>query len=530
MFANAINSVKSAFTTKPFTPKAYQANPGKIVDALENSFKEMFGEAPNVDSLKTITPRQEYAGGENVFAYAAERTGVHLKLLYEELDEAVRYFAIRSAMIVWSLPETISDEFSRVVMGFAVPMNHMYYTVKHVSFDAGKFAAGVTAQLHGTKIAMKQRNRKIRTDGEHGAEMKFLHIKQVVVSSGNVLTAQLDSDGTVVLFYSRGDKDLAMVNWHEERFAVKLTKVEPNNNPKSFKWDEDEFNAVFVKMVSQYAPRFTEELAQAALGAKPMTRSSVVKEFSDKNKAEKKETKAAEKVEKKEAKEATAEPAAAKEAAPAPTAEVAPEVVKEAAAEPTVQAAPANVKIDESPLPTADEALANATEAVKAVNPGHEAEVDAVAEQIREAAIGDGKVESDTVTVDMGELSAAPARQVKPCRDTNAIRVVGKVISKKAKHLDAMPTETGISTISYVVETKMLYVCSEKFSYSILCDVQGTAKTTLTLYSEDLQALGEAIGYDFGRFTKEYFITSNLLITKLLGNGGELDPLVFGLK
>lgn len=524
MFANAINSVKSAFTTKPFTPKAYQANPGKIVDALENSFKEMFGASPNVDSLKTITPRQEYAGGENVFAYAAERTGVHLKLLYEELDDAVRYFAIRSAMIVWSLPETISDEFSRVVMGFAVPMNHMYYTVKHVSFDAGKFAAGVTAQLHGTKIAMKQRNRKIRTDGEHGAEMKFLHIKQVVVSSGNVLTAQLDSDGSVVLFYSRGDKDLAMVNWHEERFAVKLTKVEPNNNPKSFKWDEDEFNAVFVKMVSQYAPRFTEELAQAALGAKPMTRSSVVKEFSDKNKAEKKETKAAEKAEKKEAKEATAEPAAAKEAAPAPTAEVAPEVVKEAAAEPTVQAAPAEVKVDESSV--GDEVAA--AEAVTAANPSHEAE--AVAEQIREAAIGDGKVEGDTVTVDMGELSAAPARQVKPCRDTNAIRVVGKVISKKAKHLDAMPTETGISTISYVVETKMLYVCSEKFSYSILCDVQGTAKTTLTLYSEDLQALGEAIGYDFGRFTKEYFITSNLLITRLLGNGAEMEPAVFSIK
>jgi hypothetical protein len=226
MFANALNAVKGVFVTKPFKPTAFQANPSQLVDALEASFKEMFEIAPNVEKLKTITPRQEYAGGENVFAYAGDRVVVHAKELFRELDEAVTYFAIRSAMIVWSLPETISDEFRRVVMGFAVPMNHMYYSVKHLSFDAGKFAASVTAQLHGTKIAMKQRNRKIRAGVEKGESMQFLHLKQVVVSSGNVLTAQLDSDGTVVLFHSHGDTDAGSVNWHEERSAQEEVQVE----------------------------------------------------------------------------------------------------------------------------------------------------------------------------------------------------------------------------------------------------------------------------------------------------------------
>jgi rRNA-processing protein FCF1 len=490
MFANALNAVKGVFVTKPFKPTAFQANPSQLVDALEASFKEMFEIAPNVEKLKTITPRQEYAGGENVFVYAGDRVVVHAKELFRELDEAVTYFAIRSAMIVWSLPETISDEFRRVVMGFAVPMNHMYYSVKHLSFDAGKFAASVTAQLHGTKIAMKQRNRKIRAGVEKGESMQFLHLKQVVVSSGNVLTAQLDSDGTVVLFHSHGDTDAGSVNWHEERSAVKLTR----NDKKKYKWNEDEFNAVFVRLVSQHASRFTEELAQAALGAKPLTKSSVVKEFATKQKEAKKAEKAA--------------PAKTEEAAEAASTEAAAEVA------PTAEQAP----VEQAAADVVDEAAPS-------VAKEKEAEV-AQEEIVEESQAAEGK----GTVVDMGELSGVPARQVKPCRDMNAIRIAGKVISKKAKHIGPNDGATEVNTISYVTETKMLYVHGEKFSYSIMCDVQqGQNKSVFALYCDDLQALGAAIGYDFGKFKKEYFIGSNVLMVKLIGNGADIAPIVFNL-
>jgi hypothetical protein len=125
MFANALNAVKGVFVTKPFKPTAFQANPSQLVDALEASFKQMFEIAPNVEKLKTITPRQEYAGGENVFVYAGDRVVVHAKELFRELDEAVTYFVIRGAMVIWSLPETAADEFRRISMGFAVGSNQV---------------------------------------------------------------------------------------------------------------------------------------------------------------------------------------------------------------------------------------------------------------------------------------------------------------------------------------------------------------------------------------------------------------------
>jgi hypothetical protein len=488
MFANALNAVKGVFVTKPFKPTAFQANPSQLVDALEASFKQMFEIAPNVEKLKTITPRQEYAGGENVFVYAGDRVVVHAKELFRELDEAVTYFVIRGAMVIWSLPETAADEFRRISMGFAVGSNQVYYTVKHMSFDAGRFAADVTAQLHGTKIAMKQRNRRVVTiDGDKSSIAKSLYTKQVVLSTGNVLTAQLDNSGNVTLFYTGGNREITDVQWRDEKCAIKLVDG---------KWNEDEFTSVFVRMVAQHAPHFTEELAQAALGAKPMTKSSVVKEFATKEKEAKKAAKA---TPAKTEEAAQAEPAAAPQAEPAPVAEATPEAPAEQTAAAVVE------KVDDAEPAAAKE---KASEVV----------------QESQAEEGKGTV------VDMGELSGVPARQVKPCRDMNAIRIAGKVISKKAKHIGPNDGATEVNTISYVTETKMLYVHGEKFSYSIMCDVQqGQNKSVFALYCDDLQALGAAIGYDFGKFKKEYFIGSNVLMVKLIGNGADIAPIVFNL-
>jgi hypothetical protein len=521
MFASTFNSIKSAFVTKPFTPNAYQANPSQIVNELEDAFKAMFEIAPDLSKLKTITPRQAYAGGENVFTYAAKRSYVHIGIAFDELREELRTATISGAVIIMSLPRTVSDEFANVVMGFAIPLNYAYYTTKHLSFDAGKFAANVTVQLHGTKIAIKKRARHTSSELD-----LVLHTKQVVLSTGNVLTAQLDNHGCVSLYVAQGNTDETTVTWYDDLRSVKVTKLLKMDEVKGYKWNEDEFNTVFVKLVAQHAPQFTEELAAAALGAKPMTKTSVVSEFA----AHAKEAKTTVKAETK---------AAAKEqapAAPAPAVPVQPEapVAKEAAA-------PAEVKT------AVEESLAHAypegTVFTQTKNISSEQQGDFEGDTISGAAAGvelgrepnlpTMNVGEDGATVvDMGEVAGIPMRQNKPCNDRNAEKVLKKVIANKAKHVteETAASQLPSKTIAYYDPTRTLSVIGKVTSYSIVCDLESDVRPIFKLMHHDLKALGVLLDYDFGRATTEYCICSNLLMTRLLGNGNTLLPLVFDEK
>jgi hypothetical protein len=537
-------AVKNALVTKSFTPNAYQANPSIIIDALENSFKEMFDVAPGTEYVRTITARQPYAGGENVFVYTAKRVTVHAseaaRVLYDEISAT----AFSAGVIIWALPDTLIQALELAAMSAVIRANQAYYTTKHLSVDVGRFASDVSRNLQSTKFGMRKFHKRITGADQTGAPITFLHTKQVVLSSGDVLTAELHSDGTVMLFVAHTEGNTTSVDWHEERFALKLTKGELNNNPKSYKWSEDEFNAAFVKLVAKHAAKYTEELAQAALGAKPLTKSSVVKEFADTTKAAKNAAKEAAKVAKEEPAEATPEVAE-------PSAEVAPvfTAVEQELVDKMKHDCPnfvARIEITEggvrivkfdhidglvSPVPVGDFEGDKVSDPIPNVQLSRDP--DLVREAISSDVVSDETESTGETVVNMGELTGVPARQVKPCKDTNAIRIIGKVISKKALHVSAAShryhSADPMNMFVYTEDTKTLHVRSAKFSYRIVCDVQGTAKSTFALYSDDLQALGEAIDYDFNRFTSEYFITSNVLMVRLVGNGSDIDPVVFGL-
>jgi hypothetical protein len=510
MFASTYESIKNfsfsgLFTTNAYTPEGIHANPSALVDALENAFKAKFEQAPNMDRLRTIAPRQAYAGGENVFVYAYKRAQVHIGIAYDELMQALKDAWGIGTIVILSLPATISDNFTRIVMGFAVPLNYAYYTAKHWNTDVGAFAAKITAQMHGTKLAMKKYN---RFTANNGTDHKVLHIKQIVLSSGAVLTAQLDSTGTVTLFHADGDGDHVLVRWH-----VAAEKVNVGTNG----WNEEEFNSAFVKVVATQHPQYVEEMANAALNAQPLTKESMIKGFAEKNKATKREAK--EDVKSEEAAPA-AQPAAA-----APT-DATPEQPQDVKSEST-PAHPVSEVVDSEGTAdvTAQQAAQESAERLNAAAAATDIDVTFEAK--------DGEVHA---TVDMGELKGTPisARNNKPCGDQNAIRIVRKVIGKTAVHfkdeLAAAEVAQPVETIAFIEETNTLRVKSAYHYYEIVCVDGGSQKPVFRLVSTNLKALGEAIDFDFGQHTAEYCVTNAALIHKLLGNGNTLMPVVFATK
>lgn len=497
MFASTFDSIKNfsfsgLFTTKPYTPTGIHANPSALIDALEASFKARFGASPDLDNLRTITPRQAYAGGENVFVYAHRRAQVHIGLTFDELKEFFKDASITGTVLILSLPATISDEFSKVVMGFAVPLNYAYYAGKHLDLDVGKFAAKVTAQLHGSKLAMKQFNRRLDTAAARNKGFKILHTKQIVLASGYVLTAQLDSRGTVALFHSFGDADNVTVVWDQTRDAVKVVDG---------KWSEDLFNSAFVQLVAKVRPDAVEEIAHAALNSMPLTKESVIDRFAGKSKNAKDEATAA----------ANAEAKADVKADPVP------------------QAAPAEAAVQpkETVQPEADVTMV-----------ADVADVQAPATPVVEPEAKSTVVDGEThVSVDMGELKGEPvakaadgSRMNKQCGDQNAIRLVRKVIGKKAIHMtkeiyDAAPQ--GVNTVVFLTDTNTLKVKGKTIAYDIICVDGGSTKPVFRLECSDLKELGEMIGYDFGHHTQFFCITNAALANRLLGNGNTHDPVCF---